>query len=77
MYPRGTLVDPQYQYDPLVPAGQKGGTMHPLHRRVLEADIQNLRLHRLRFKGRHAVVGGFSNVYHWNHADHPLNPPFV
>ena len=29
MYPRGTLVDPQFQYDPAIPAGVTGGTMHP------------------------------------------------
>lgn len=75
MYPRGTLVDPQFQYDPLVAAGQKGGTMHPMHRRVQDADIRNLKLNRLRFSNRYAVVGDFSNVYHWNHADQPLNPP--
>src|SRR5688500_14476288 len=28
MYPRGTLVDPQYQYEPDKPAGSKGGTLH-------------------------------------------------
>ena len=67
MYPRGTLVDPQYQYDPQVPAGMKGGTMHPMHRRVLPEDIRNLRLHRLRFQSRFAVVGAFTNVYHENH----------
>ncbi|RYY92201.1 MAG: peptidase M10, partial [Chitinophagaceae bacterium] len=35
MYPRGTLVDPEFQYDPSKPAGATGGTMHPMHRRVL------------------------------------------
>jgi hypothetical protein len=70
MYPRGTLVDPPFQYDPMVPAGQKGGTMHPMHRRVQEADIRNLKLNRLRFQNQFAIVGGFTNVYHENHADH-------
>ncbi len=68
MYPRGTLVDPQYQYDPQVPAGQKGGTLHPMYRRVLPQDIQALKLHRLQFSNRHAVVGDFTNVYHDSHA---------
>lgn len=70
MYPRGTLVDPVFQYDPQVPAGQKGGTLHPMYRRVLPADIGALRLHRLRWQGRHAVVGDFTNVYHPNHTSH-------
>lgn len=72
MYPRGTLVDPRFQYDPLVPAGKKGGTLHPMHRRVLPADIRALRLHRLRWQGSNAVVGDFTNVYHPNHASHHI-----
>lgn len=64
MYPRGTLVDPQYQYDPAVPAGQKGGTLHPMHRKVLPEDIRNLKLHKLSFRGGRAVVGDFTNIYH-------------
>src|SRR5580765_3063566 len=50
MYPRGTLVDPQYQYDPSKPAGVKGGTMHPMYRKVKQEDIESLNLHKLRFK---------------------------
>lgn len=69
MYPRGTLVDPPFQYDPTKPAGVTGGTMHPMHRRVRPKDIQLLRLHRLDFTGLKAVVGSFTNVYHWNHAE--------
>lgn len=68
MYPRGTLVDAAYQYDPAVPAGQKGGTMHPMYRRVKQQDITGLKLHRLTFEQGRAVVGAFTNVYHWNHA---------
>jgi hypothetical protein len=69
MYPRGTLVDPPFQYDPSRPAGVTGGTMHPMHRKVMPADIQQLQLHRLYFRNRRAVVGEFSNIYHWNHAE--------
>jgi hypothetical protein len=68
MYPRGTLVDPQFQYDPAVPAGQKGGTMHPVHRRVLAGDIAQLKLHRLRWQHHRAIVGAFTNVFHDDHA---------
>jgi hypothetical protein len=67
MYPRGTLVDPEFQYDPSKPAGVTGGTMHPMHRRVLRDDIELLQLHRLRFREGRAIVGDFSNVYHWPH----------
>ncbi len=67
MYPRGTLVDPHFQYDPSKPAGVTGGTMHPMHRKVMASDIQHLQLHRLPFRNRRAIVGEFSNIYHWNH----------
>jgi len=69
MYPRGTLVDPEYQYDPTIPAGQKGGTMHPMYRKVKQEDIDNLKLHRLDFQGNKAIIGEFTNIFHWNHAD--------
>ena len=49
MYPRGTLVDPQFQYYPEVAAGEKGGTLNPFTRKVLQKDIDDLHLNRLRF----------------------------
>ena len=65
MYPRGTLVDAQYQYDPSVPAGVVGGTMNPFHRVVTQKDIDNLKLNRLDFdKNNRAKVGEFSSVWH-------------
>lgn len=68
MYPRGTLVDPQYQYDPLKPAGTTGGTMHPMYRKVKQFDIQSLKLHRLAFHHGKAVLGDFTNVWHEDHS---------
>jgi len=67
MYPRGTLVDPQYQYDPSKPAGVTGGTMHPMFRKVLVSDIGLLKLESLRFEDKKAIVGEFSNIYHHDH----------
>jgi hypothetical protein len=72
MYPRGTLVDAHFQYDPLMQAGLTGGTLHPMHRTVQPQDIQNLRLHKLRYANGRAVVGAFTNVYHWDHAGQPF-----
>lgn len=69
MYPRGTLVDPQYQYEPDKPAGAKGGTMYPIYRKVLQSDIEDLKLHHLDFVNGKAVLGNFSSVWHPNHAD--------
>ena len=69
MYPRGTLVDPPFQYDPMNPAGVTGGTMHPMHRKVLPADIYDLKLHRLPFENGSSIIGAFTNIYHWNHRE--------
>jgi hypothetical protein len=68
MYPRGTLVDPQFQYDPTKPAGETGGTMHPMYRRVSIDDIRSLKLERLQFGSGKAVVGLFTNFYHPDHS---------
>ena len=69
MYPRGTLVDPQFQYDPSRPAGVTGGTMHPMYRKVFAEDIALLRLEKLRFNNSKAIIGEFTNVFHYNHAE--------
>jgi hypothetical protein len=64
MYPRGTLVDPHFQYDPAMEAGLPGGTMHPMHRRVMPADILDLGLDRIRPASGLTALGRFTNVYH-------------
>jgi hypothetical protein len=65
MYPRGTLVDPQFQYDPNIPAGMTGGTINPFTRKVLQNDIDNLKLNQLDFnKQGFAILGEFSSVWH-------------
>ena len=76
MYPRGTLVDPGYQYDSTVPAGSIGGTMHPMHRRVRDQDIVLLGIHKLRFRNNKAILGDFTNVYHPDHAEW-MNQPEI
>ncbi|MGZ8538454.1 MAG: peptidase M10, partial [Flavisolibacter sp.] len=67
MYPRGTLVEPQFQYDPTKPAGVTGGTMSPIHRLVREEDIELLKLQKLEFRNYKAILGEFTNVYHFAH----------
>ncbi|HXS57974.1 MAG TPA: hypothetical protein VN726_17695 [Hanamia sp.] len=65
MYPRGTLVDAEFQYDPAIPAGLTGGTMNPFTRKVTQRDINDLMLSRLDFnKNGFAILGGFSSVWH-------------
>ena len=65
MYPRGTLTDPAFQYDPQAPAGGPGGTLNPKYRKVQTSDIEALGLHRLPLNERgNAVVGDFSSCWH-------------
>lgn len=68
MYPRGTLVDPNFQYYPEVAAGEKGGTLNPVTRKVLQQDIDDLHLNSLDFnKNGLAILGGFSSIWHEKH----------
>lgn len=67
MYPRGTLVDAIYQYEPEQPAGAKGGTLNPIYRKVREEDIHLLKIDRLTFKNNQAVIGDFSSIWHPDH----------
>jgi hypothetical protein len=71
MYPRGTLVDAAYQYNPVALPGDgtNGGTMYPIHRRVKHEDIQLLKIPRLRFENGKSVLGEFTSVWHPNHAE--------
>lgn len=63
MYPRGTLVNAEYQYDPNVAAGVKGGTLYPIHRRVKQGDIDDLGLLKI-VQSKDKIIGKFSSVYH-------------
>jgi hypothetical protein len=68
MYPRGTLVDPHFQYYPEVAAGEKGGTLNPFTRKVLQKDIDDMHLNDLDFnENGMAVLGAFSSVWHEKH----------
>lgn len=68
MYPRGTIVDPHFQYDPSAAPASVGGTMNPYHRKVSQQDVNDLRLDRLSYdKNGKAVVGAFSSVWHRKH----------
>lgn len=73
MYPRGTLVDPPFQYDPSKPAGVTGGTMHPMHRRVKQEDVDLLKLQKLSFTDGKSMIGEFTNIYHRDHAEIAAN----
>lgn len=66
MYPRGTLVDREFQYDINVKPGEGGGTLNPVHRKVMQADIDNLHLSNL-IKNEIFIIGNFTNKYHEAH----------
>ena len=69
MYPRGTICDPIFQYDANALPLQPGGTLNPYTRKVLQTDIDGLRLDRVRFdRNGFAVIGDFSGIYHQKHA---------
>jgi hypothetical protein len=69
MYPRGTLVDPPFQYNPEARSGdnKNGGTMHPCHRKVLKQDIEHLKLHKLDYENASAIIGEFTSAWHPDH----------
>lgn len=68
MYPRGTIVDPAYQYSPLAAPLEPGGTINPFTRKVLQEDIDQLRLDKLSFnRDGFAVLGSFSSRWHDRH----------
>lgn len=68
MYPRGTIVDPHFQYNPDAAPATTGGTMNPYHRKVLQKDIDDLNLHKQSFdKNGRAIIGNFSSVWHPKH----------
>ena len=68
MYPRGTIVDPLYQYNPEALPLAAGGTMNPFSRKVLPKDIEQLKLEKLKFNSNNfAIIGDFSSVWHDKH----------
>jgi hypothetical protein len=68
MYPRGTIVDPQFQYSPVAAPLAPGGTINPFTRKVLQEDIDNLQLSRLPYnRSGIAMIGNFSNIWHQQH----------
>ncbi len=68
MYPRGTIVDPQFQYNPLAAPLEPGGTINPFTRKVLQEDIDNLQLKKLDFnRAGFAVLGNFTAHWHDKH----------
>jgi hypothetical protein len=76
MYPRGTLVDPEFQYNPSARPGDNtdGGTMHPKFRKVSVQDILLLNLHKIEVENGKGIIGAFSSVWHQDHSDMGIQP---
>jgi len=70
MYPRGTIVDAAYQYNPAAAPLEPGGTINPFTRKVLQEDIDLLQIKKLDFsKTGFAMLGEFSSVWHEKHLE--------
>ena len=68
MYPRGSIVDPQFQYSLVAAPNAPGGTINPFTRKVQQQDIDNLGLPKLAYKRQgFAIIGKFTNVWHTRH----------
>ncbi len=67
MYPRGTIVDPEFQYNPQAQPATNGGTLNPFLRAVLQADVDLLKIAQLSYKNNKAVIGDFSSIWHEAH----------
>lgn len=68
MYPRGSIVDPPFQYNLQAIPNGPGGTINPQTRKVLQSDIDNLNLPRLSYDAEgYAIIGKFTNIWHHQH----------
>ena len=68
MYPRGTIVDPDFQYSPVALPNAPGGTINPFTRKVFQKDIADLNLHRLPYNNKGiATIGNFTSIWHYRH----------
>lgn len=62
MAPRGSLVNPQYQWEPTAKAGEFGGTMNPKYRKVKKEEVL-LILKDLNFENKqNHYIGQLSNT---------------
>ena len=70
MYPRGTIVDAQFQYNPAAAPLEPGGTINPFTRKVSQHDIDLLNLNKLNFsRDGFAVLGDFTSIWHQKHVE--------
>lgn len=63
MAPRGTLVDAEFQWNPGARAGEFGGTMKPIHRRVQAEEVREV-MARAHWNGSNYIIGEISNTFY-------------
>ena len=62
---RGTLVNQEFQNDPIaIAGGLQGGTLNPKYRKVMQTDIDNLKIDQLVTQRKKLILGKFTNIYH-------------
>ncbi|CAG5012017.1 hypothetical protein DYBT9275_05079 [Dyadobacter sp. CECT 9275] len=61
MAARGSLVDPEYQWNPLAKAGEYGGTMKPVYRKVREEEVREILAGIDPFSPETQLIGYLSN----------------
>jgi len=71
MFPRGSWVDAEYQYDPNAIAGAAGGTLNPIHRKVKQQNIDDLNISK-QLESNKYYLGKFTAVIHDAHQP-PIN----
>lgn len=66
MYPRGSIVDAEFQNDVLAQPGGPGGTLNPQSRKVMQENIDQLQLPQ-KINNNVFVLGRLTNKYHEAH----------
>ena len=66
MYPRGTLLNQEFQNDTTALPNGPGGTLNPQHRKVMQNNIDDLKLNSHILNGKF-VLGKITNIYHEAH----------
>ena len=63
MAPRGTIVDSEFQWNPLADAGTYGGTMKPVYRRVTQQEVLMVAGKMIPVLKDNFIIGEISNLY--------------
>jgi RHS repeat-associated protein len=76
IYPRGTIVDPQFQWNSTAAAGAPGGALNPDKRKVLQSDVDVLGLTSLIFNSNvRTNLGRLTNNYHPSEVQNQRSTP--